>query len=177
MFSFIKKWFEKPAKVKPKEKIIETKIQPIIKDQPKGLENKEGRPRKEIDFDLLDDLIKIFCTGEECADILKVNYDTLNTRIKENFSMTFSEYFKIKNSQGKMSLRRRQFALTEKHPAMAIFLGKNYLHQKDDPIIDQSMHYHYTEISDSELLKRAKERGILVPKEIERRLNVGKIIS
>ena len=36
-----------------------------------------------------------------------------------------------KREKGKISLRRAQFRLAEKSAAMAIFLGKNYLGQRD----------------------------------------------
>ena len=38
--------------------------------------NKGGRPRKEIDFELVDNLLGITCTGEEVASILEIEYDT-----------------------------------------------------------------------------------------------------
>jgi hypothetical protein len=46
--------------------------------------------------------------------------------------MNFQEYFKKTGLMGlKIRLRRNQFKLSEKNAAMAIFLGKNYLGQKD----------------------------------------------
>lgn len=100
-------------------------------------------PKKEVDFEILDNLISIFCTGEECAAVLDVDYDTLNARIKDKYNILFSEYFKQKKPKAKASLRRTQRQLANKNPAMAIFLGKQYLDQKDGPAIDQSEHTHY----------------------------------
>jgi hypothetical protein len=45
--------------------------------------------------------------------------------------MTFSKVFAEKKQNGLISLRRTQFQLAEKSPAMAIFLGKNLLGQTD----------------------------------------------
>lgn len=45
--------------------------------------------------------------------------------------MNFAEVYQKENAKGKMSLRRNQFKLSEKSAAMAIFLGKNYLGQRD----------------------------------------------
>ena len=45
--------------------------------------------------------------------------------------MNFSEVFKEKRGLGKISLRRNQFRLAEKSATMAIWLGKQYLGQKD----------------------------------------------
>lgn len=50
--------------------------------------------------------------------------------------MGFSEIFAIKRSDGKISLRRSQFALAKKNAAMAIFLGKQYLGQSDNPVVE-----------------------------------------
>lgn len=47
--------------------------------------------------------------------------------------MNFSEVFKQKRGVGKISLRRSQWRLAEKNANMAIFLGKQYLGQKDEP--------------------------------------------
>ena len=44
----------------------------------------------------------------------------------------FCRLFKKGQDNGKMSLRRYQFKLAEKNTAMAIFLGKQYLGQKDN---------------------------------------------
>ena len=45
--------------------------------------------------------------------------------------MNFSEVFKEKSGLGKISLRRNQWRLAEKSATMAIWLGKQYLGQKD----------------------------------------------
>ena len=45
--------------------------------------------------------------------------------------MNFSEVFKEKRGLGKVSLRRNQWRLAEKSATMAIWLGKQYLGQKD----------------------------------------------
>lgn len=130
----------------------------------------EGRPPKIIDWPLLENLISIFCTGEECAAVLDVDYDTLNKYVQKQYKCSFSDYFKKANAKGRSSLRRRQFELTKNNTGMAIWLGKQYLGQKDDAIIDQSSHYHYTQIKDDDLIKQARERGVNLPDEIARRL-------
>jgi len=56
---------------------------------------------------------------------------------------------------------------------MAIWLGKQYLNQKDDPLIDQSTHYHYTQVNDVKLIEQAKSRGLVLPLEMERRIKSG----
>lgn len=46
--------------------------------------------------------------------------------------MTFSDTFAEKRKTGKISLRRMQWRLAEKNATMAIFLGKQYLGQRDN---------------------------------------------
>jgi hypothetical protein len=97
----------------------------------KATTKKTGRPRKEVNFNLVDQLWKIQCTGEEIASVLDMDYDTLNARVKENFGIPFSDYFKRKSGAGKASLRRTQFELAKKSAAMCIWLGKQYLNQRE----------------------------------------------
>lgn len=98
-------------------------------------QNLGGRPRKEINFEELDRLCAIQCTAQEIADWFEVSVDTIERRIKENFEVGFAEYFSKKKSLGKISLRRKQFQLADKNAAMAIWLGKQWLDQKDEQTI------------------------------------------
>ena len=95
---------------------------------------KMGRPKIELsdkDWDQLEKLCAIHCTGEESAAILGIEYDTLCRRIRERYDLTFAEYFKEKSAVGKMSLRRRQYELAQKNVVMSIWLGKQWLGQRD----------------------------------------------
>lgn len=95
-----------------------------------------GRPRKtfdEKDWQLIEGMCKILCTAEEIADILKVSVDTLSRRVKEQYKITFADYLKKYAAYGKSSLRRNLFKQSEKSPATAIFLAKNYLGMRDEP--------------------------------------------
>ena len=91
-----------------------------------------GRPRKEIDFNIFEGRCRTQCTEIEIAAIFDVDVDTLNARIKEHYGETFSDVYKKKSAAGKMSLRRAQIKLAEAgNPTMLIWLGKQYLNQKD----------------------------------------------
>lgn len=104
---------------------------------------KDGVPKKNIDYDELDKLIGIGCTGEECAHFFNIDYDTLNARVKEKYGQSFSEYHDYKASKFKVSLRRMQVrsAMGEKDEKgkyvlypnvnMQVWLGKQYLGQAD----------------------------------------------
>ena len=87
---------------------------------------------KEVDYKTLEKLCAIHCTGEECAAILEMDYDTLNKRLNEDGHDGFSEYFKKKSSSGKMSLRRKQIEVAlSGNTTMLIWMGKQHLDQKD----------------------------------------------
>lgn len=104
----------------------------------KKAKKKMGAKPKVIDWDRVDKMMAIQCTGEEIAGILAIDYDTLVSHIKKKFRITYSEYFEQKRSAGKMSLRRRQFAMAETVPTMAIWLGKQYLKQTDSSHVDHT---------------------------------------
>lgn len=93
-----------------------------------------ARPLTEIDWDQVDKMCEIHCTGEEQASILGVDYDTLNAACKRDKGIGFSDYFKQKSSGGKMSLRRRQYtSAMDGNTTMLVWLGKNWLGQSDMP--------------------------------------------
>lgn len=84
-----------------------------------------------IDKKQFENLCGLQCTLMEICDFFEVEDDTLNAWCKKTYGTTFSEVFKVKRGKGQISLRRMQWKLAEKNPSMAIFLGKNYLGQKD----------------------------------------------
>ena len=91
-----------------------------------------GRPRKQIDKIEFEKLCSLQCTEREFCSWFDVSDETLNKWCKENYDgRTFLDVFKEKRENGLISLRRTQFQLAEKSPAMAIFLGKNLLGQTD----------------------------------------------
>jgi hypothetical protein len=90
------------------------------------------KPLHQLDYKKLDAMCAIHCTGEECAAILGIDYDTLNRALKRDGNKGFAEYFKQKGSNGKMSLRRKQYDLAiEGNSTMLIWLGKQWLGQID----------------------------------------------
>lgn len=101
--------------------------------------NERGRPRKEFDQKSFSDLVGLGCTQEEICWFFRddngkpANIDTLSRWCKRTYGCNFQEYFKKNGMMAlKIGLRRNQFALSKKSAAMAIFLGKNYLGQKDN---------------------------------------------
>ena len=90
-----------------------------------------GRPKKEKDKKIFENLCGLQCTLEEIAGVFDCSADTIERWCKREYKETFAEVYKKHSAKGKTSLRRIQFKLAEKSAAMAIFLGKNYLGQKD----------------------------------------------
>lgn len=92
---------------------------------------KVGRPETKIDKDTFEKLCSIQCTLEEIASFFDCCDDTINNWCKKTYNDNFSGIYKKKSVNGKISLRRYQFKQAEKSPAMAIWLGKQILGQKD----------------------------------------------
>ena len=92
-------------------------------------EKKVGRPKIEIDEELLYKLATIHCTMKEMVDIIGVSEDTL----KRNFAHIIAKG----KSEGKMRLRRKQVevAMSGNH-TMLIWLGKQMLGQSESPTAD-----------------------------------------
>ena len=88
-----------------------------------------ARPKKEIDYKLAEKLSQIMCTQEEIANILEVSVRTLQRDTE------FCRLYKKGQDTGKMSIKRKQFdvAINKGNTTMLIWLGKQYLGQKEIP--------------------------------------------
>ena len=93
---------------------------------------KAGRHKIPIDWEEFDKLCLMQCTLSEIADWFQCSVDTIERRCLSEKKLYFAEYFKKKSVGGKVSLRRAQFkAATGGNVSMMIWLGKQYLGQKD----------------------------------------------
>lgn len=92
-----------------------------------------GRPMKQIDKVQFEKLCALQCTEEEICGFLDVTDKTLERWCQKEYKAHFSEVFRQKRGVGKVSLRRSQWRLAEKNANMAIWLGKQYLGQRDMP--------------------------------------------
>lgn len=85
-----------------------------------------GRPRFVIDYDSVEKLASLQCTQSEIASYLGCSVDTLQADEK------FSGIYKAGMDKGRMSLRRHQWrALEEGNSTMLVWLGKQYLGQRE----------------------------------------------
>lgn len=91
-----------------------------------------ARPRKNIDQKEFEKLCAIQCTKQEICDWFEITDKTLESWCKRTYKQGFSEVFRQKRGKGKVALRRNQFRLSETNVSMAIWLGKQYLGQKDN---------------------------------------------
>jgi hypothetical protein len=97
--------------------------------------NKGGRPRKlepnDATLRQLTGLSLIMCTTKEGSLVLGVTEPTFFKFL--NDYPEAREAWEWGRAQGMISLRRKQFRLADTSATMAIFLGKNYLGQRDVP--------------------------------------------
>lgn len=95
--------------------------------------NPGGRPRALLPDDrtlkLVTGLASIMCTTKDAAAALGVSEPTF-IKFKSDYPQA-KEAWEMGQGQARVSLRRKQWKLADKSPAMAIFLGKNYLDQTD----------------------------------------------
>ena len=95
---------------------------------PKG----PSKPLSEEDFQRLLNMVRIQCTLSECCSILGMSDTTLNRRLKERGEDNFEAFYRRHNDEGRMSLRRMQWQSAENgNPSLLIWLGKQYLNQRD----------------------------------------------
>ncbi len=91
-----------------------------------------------IDKVQFEKLCGLVCTKGEIAGFFNCSEDTIDRYCQREYGETFSVVLERYSYQSKINLRRNQFKLAEKNAAMAIFLGKNYLGQRDVPIDEDS---------------------------------------
>jgi hypothetical protein len=92
---------------------------------------KMGRPKKEIDPQLFENLCSIFCTQAEICEIIGIAANTLRDWCEDFYGEDFLSVYKKHSGKGKMSLRRAQLKMAQTNPTMAIWLGKQFLNQLD----------------------------------------------
>lgn len=109
-----------------------------------------ARPRIDINIESFKSLCSLQCTLSEIASFFRCSEDTVERWCKRELKMSFAEAFKMHSAGGKISLRRWQFKMAEHSVPMAIWLGKQYLGQRDSQeiVLDKS---------DDETIKRMEK--------------------
>ena len=98
-----------------------------------------ARPLKPIDQEAFEKLCELQCTKDEICSFFDITEKTLTGWCRRTYGMGFSDVYKQKRKGGVISLRRSQFELAKKNATMAIWLGKQYLGQKDEQQVDVSV--------------------------------------
>ncbi|WP_051346579.1 hypothetical protein [Bradyrhizobium sp. th.b2] len=102
------------------------------------------------------ELGKLFCTQEEVAAVLGV--------ARQTFVKFLSDCPEARNvwddglMHAKVSLRRKQLTLADKNAPAAIFLGKNYLGQKDESTTNVNHSTPVAEMTEAQLMEIAMRR-------------------
>lgn len=93
----------------------------------------------EIDQTEFEKLCALQCTLDEIADFFDCSEDTVERWVRRTYKdengrpAKFAEVFRQKRARGKISLRRYQWQSAKKSVTMQIWLGKQYLGQRDLP--------------------------------------------
>ena len=102
-----------------------------MKHKPTG--RPAGNLKAEIDWDLVDNLLKAGCPGTEIAPHFAIHEDTLYDRCKKDKGTDWSAYMRQKRSQGDSNLRAKQYTLAlQGEKSLLIWLGKQRLGQKEN---------------------------------------------
>ena len=110
------------------------------------LEKTRGRPRKvlnDLGKEIIRKLASFMCTEEEIACFLGCTVGALKAPCNAEY---FLECVKQGREIGRTSLRMSQFRLAKTSSAMAIFLGKQYLGQRDI-VDDESKHENAEQVN------------------------------
>ena len=71
-----------------------------------------------------------------------ISADSLERHCLSDQGMSFADFYELKRGHGKMALRRKQMQIAlAGNVAMLIFLGKNYLDQKDRTEVTGNMNH------------------------------------
>lgn len=100
------------------------------------------------------ELAKLFCTQKEIAAVLGVTERTFSSFLRDNPEAR--DAWEDGMQYAKISLRRKQLSLADKNAPAAIFLGKNYLGQKDEHHSNLTVNKPAQEMSEDELMDIAR---------------------
>ena len=104
---------------------------PAAEPQPK----KTGRPPNLLadgrTLRMIRKLAEIQCTQQEAASVLGVHKDTFNDFLRSPTDKRAADAWEMGREEGKVALRRLQWRTAQKSTTMQIWLGKQWLNQRD----------------------------------------------
>jgi len=95
-----------------------------------------ARPQIKIDKTIFENACELQCTQAEIARLFGCSIDTIERWCRRVYNESFAELYNKLAEGGKMSLRRNQMKLSETNATMAIWLGKQWLGQRDKEAVD-----------------------------------------
>ena len=120
--------------------------------------------QEKIDKDLFEKLCKLQCPKKEIAEEFNCSEDTIDNWCKNTYNCNFSVIHKKCSFKGKVELREAQFELAKTNTTMAIWLGKQYLGQRDIKETEEETEHEINitmsmpKEEDIERVKRLKEQ-------------------
>lgn len=98
-----------------------------------------ARPEADIDWKKVDAYLQAHCNGTGIAGLLGISPETLYRACKRDHKIGFDEYSQQKKAEGKELLKAKQFETAMSgNVSMQIWLGKQYLNQRDRAEMEQS---------------------------------------
>lgn len=105
-----------------------------------------GRPKAEIDWNVVDEYLRAHCDGTAIASLLGICADTLYLACEKKFNMTFSAYAQQKRAEGVTLVEDSIYKdAISKGGADRIFWLKNKAGWRDKQDIDLggTVHLHF----------------------------------
>lgn len=106
-------------------------VKKSTKTQTKTIKPEPAKPRLTIDWSLVDEMLLDMCEGNEIAAALCVSPETLYDEIQKRYKVEFEVYRDKKRAETIQNLRKAQLNLSKSNSTMSVWLGKQYLGQKD----------------------------------------------
>lgn len=91
-----------------------------------------GRKAIEIDAEEFRKLCELQCTQREICHFFAIDAKTLRRWAQRTYNKEYDEVYEDLRQGGFISLRRAQWQLAQHNTTMAIWLGKNWLGQRDN---------------------------------------------
>lgn len=100
------------------------------------------------------------CTLEEIAGWFDCSVDTIERACKREKKLGFAEYYRQKSKKGHVALRRVQMQKAlDGNPTLLIWMGKQYLDQKDKTETDLNHTYEPLVIETSKAILTVDFKG------------------
>jgi AraC-like DNA-binding protein len=94
--------------------------------------NSIGRPKKELDWKVLDSILQFGATLIDCSEMCGMSDDSIQRKIRDEHGCTFTEYRNRKMSRMRVRLLQKQYeSAMAGNTALLIWLGKQHLGQTD----------------------------------------------